>query len=95
MDTRTSPETLKSQHDSIIDKCREEHEKLDSLYAEICSWYETMRYADTGMTEEEYENLFSLVSVFEDGENGFIRAINTLDEIAKLKKTDAKGEDVQ
>ena len=46
------------------------------------------------MAEEEYEQLFSLVSAFEDGENGFILAINALNEIAKLKKTDAEGEDV-
>lgn len=93
MDTGASPEMLKSQHNSIIDKCREENERLNALYTEIRNWYETMRYADTGMTGEEYEQLFSLVSAFEDGENGFILAINALNEIAKLKKTDAEGED--
>lgn len=94
MDTEASPEMLKARHDSIIDRCQEEHKKLNALYAEIRNWYETMRYADTGMTEEEYEKLFSLVSAFEDGEKGFILAINALSEIAKLKKANAEDEDV-
>ena len=94
MDTGASPEMLKSQHNSIIDKCREENERLNALYTKIRNWYGTMRYADTGMTEEEYEKLFSLVSAFEDGEKGFILAINALSEIAKLKKANAEDEDV-